>query len=1151
MNADVKKPPGLSKRRRKLPLLAIVLLLVLLPFIFASQIIEYLLPRFLESQGHGIQMTLSEADVELLKRRIRLVDVRLGPGKGIALHFQEIAGRVNLKALLAGEFPLQELQIQGGELDVEVMQQIPFNGQLDSDTKSDSGSGTNAGTQSLKIPDLQLNDFKIKRLSAWLKRDVIITRLNLKGLETPAQNITGDSLTTQRLRSHIELQLRVGDGTVNLEGELGLRGEIVNGDIRLLVENLDLNVFEKLLGGNHQPSITGLLNSDTHLQLEYNPNNKMLESQLSGAINTVDLKYQDSNLSAAVNGKYTGELSFDAGLEDDQTKFQTKFNSQGLFEIANLNLSQAEGNDQAWSLETVDLRYEGIVQFSENFKVKGDTQSTQARLRLNSDPQDIILKNLAVGIDFNDDPEATALAVLTALKVDELNYDNSAITAGKSLGQKLSAEKIALNQDLNASIEGLFVESFVMPGGPEQAAVKLAEIQLKQLLIAAQGDLTISDGGAKNVEVNASSGPITLSDISLTGFNRTALGVMTLKGFKAQQLNLDVAKEALQAQGISIADVQQRSDNEYLASTLEVESLDSDIGLKLAAKGVSLSSVVVDTRTAINAATLATRQFDLGFDTGAIKLSNGQARDFKYGFEGLLDFAQLRGDEFGYEQSSNIRTIVQGPVLKDLSLNFDAESYRVGSLSIASLLTQQTSPTARLASGSMEIQSFVLNNEVGTQVGKIKAVDLNLGTADPPQISLPQFEVLTFKLKQGQGLSLASVVLQGPKIKLEQSPSGVFNNPKLPFVVDDPKADSTPFWIRIQKLKTQGKPRFTFTDKQVKPVYVLNITPFQFELDEFNTRPGRPAGHYKFTGQTNKFTNLEVSGTTKAIKQGMNIGLTGQLTGLALKNLTPYTGTYENFAISKGQGDLTLSGYIRGNELDLKTKVVISKLELEPFYQGSSANPAEEDGSGSLRLALKLLSDDNKTVKMKVPITGTLEEPDLDFSDATGQAVAGVAKGAVMLAFQPLGVLVSVAKLAGNIDSMAVGPVLFSPAQDKLGAESITLLDSLADKLTQLPELKLNLCGRVVKADLEVLAKNSGQDVNAAQLKLAQLRSGVVRDYLEQKKLIAAKQLVIACSELPTQNDDTAKPRTDLSLDTRMIRSSKKTTPTPSTKSSN
>ena len=1143
MSPDVKKRPALSHRRRNLRLFGFVLLLVLLPVIFASQVIEYLLPRLLESQDPGIQMTLSGADVELLERRIRLVDVRLGPGKGVALHFQEIAGRVNLKALLAGEFPLQDLQIRGGELDVEVLQRVRLGG----DTQSDSASGANAGNQSLKLPDLQLNDFKIKRLSAWLKRDVIITRLILKGLETPAQNITGDTLTTQILRSHMELQILVGDATVDLEGELGLRGETVNGDVRLRVEKLDLNVFEKLLAGNKQLSISGLLNADTDLKLEYNPNNKMLESHLSGAIDTVELKYQDSSMSAALNGQYTGELNFDAALEENQSQL----NSQGLFEIASLGLSQTKGNDQVWALETADLRYEGNLEFTDHFKAKGDMQSTQARLRLNSDPQDIILKNLGVSIDFNGDSQSMALAVLTGLKVGELIYDNPAITTGKSIGQKLSAEKLTLSQDFNTSIEGLSVESFGIPGTPEQAAVKLTEVQIKQLLLAAQGDLKIPDGRAKSLEMNVRSGPITLADISLAGFNRTALGVMALKGFKAQQLRLDVGEEALQAQDISIADVQQRSSNEYLASALVVESLDSDIGLKLAARGLSLTTVSVDPRTAINAATLATRQFDLGFDAGAIKLSNGQARDFKYGFEGLLDFAQLRGDEFGYEQSSNIRTIVHKPVLKDVSLNFDSGSYRVAHTTLASLITKQASPVARLASGSMEVQSFILNNEVGTSVGKISAVDLNLGAADPPQISLPQLEVSKFKLKQGQGLSLASVVLGAPKIKLEQSPSGVFNNPKLPFVMEDPKADATPFWIRIQKLSTQGKPKFTFTDKQVKPAYALNISPFKFELAEFNSQPGKPAGHYKFTGQMNKFTNLEVSGITKVTNEGMNIGLSGQLTGLELKNLTPYTGTYENFAISKGQGDLTLSGNVRGNELDLKTKVVISKLELEPFYQGSSANPAKEDGSGSLRLALKLLSDDNKTVKMKVPITGTLENPKLDFSDATGQAVAGVAKGAVMLAFQPLGVLVSVAKLAGNIDSMAVGPVLFAPGQDKLGAESITLLDSLADKLRQLPELKLNLCGRVVKADVEALTKNNNKDLNAAQLQLAQLRSGVVRDYLEQKKLIAAKQLALSCSDLANQNDDAAKPRTDLSLDTRGIKRSAKTVPTTSIKSSN
>ncbi len=266
----------------------------------------------------------------------------------------------------------------------------------------------------------------------------------------------------------------------------------------------------------------------------------------------------------------------------------------------------------------------------------------------------------------------------------------------------------------------------------------------------------------------------------------------------------------------------------------------------------------------------------------------------------------------------------------------------------------------------------------------------------------------------------------------------------------------------------------------------------------------------------------------------MNISLNGKLTGMALKNLSPYTGKYEKFAIRQGRGkfairqgrgDLTLRGTIREGELNLQTQLVISKLELEPFYQGDSDNPEAEDGSGSLATALMLLSDNKQTVRLNVPVSGAWSDPDFDFSDARTQAVAGAAKGAVLLAFRPFGMLMSAAKNA--LSAGAVDSVLFAAGGSKLRAESITMLDDLATKLKRVPELKLQICGRVVKADSEVLAKFNQKELRAARDDLAQSRGRVVSNYLAQKHLVASRQLKTICTA-QNNDDEDAKPRAEL-----------------------
>ena len=1122
MTTDPKPSPSFSSRRRHLRLAGFLVLLVLVPVLFMPQVLQYGLPWYLERQG--IQMQMSGADVDWLDRRIGLSDLRIGPRNGLALRFQQLDARLNPRALVAGEFPLEDLQLHGGELDFEALQRASL-----------GGGGGAQGAQPIQIPEILIRDLRLKRIGKSIGREVVVKRLYLQGLEVPSPPQDSKSLTTHRLRSRIELQIQAGDASLGLAGTLELRGEILSADVHLRLHELKLAGLDKLSSAANRHRLGGYLSADTGLKIRYDPNEAVIRSSLSGSLDTRAFRYQDKDLGLALKASYQGQLGIDWPLSGDPAKFA----AEGLLNLAALNLSLPGVLGRNGSLVAREVRYQGNVAVAQALAARGELRAGEMNLRLGSELRSLLAGSLEFAIDYHAGRPTGPLAVLTGLKAQSLRADFSDPTTARINAQGLRAATLRLANDYSLTLDSLAATGVESSGLAGPAAIRLEAANLKQLQVGSQRALTIATASAGLLEIPDKGQPLRLRSLELANLNRAKTGVVSLSRLAAGQFTMQRHGQSLQVDGLALTGLQQASDNGYSAASLTLQSLASYPALANRASGAKATDLNADAQAGIRSTALAVRQQNLNPGDAVWRLQEGRALDLRYSLKGDLKIRELQALQLQHQQRPGARVHLQQPVVEQLEVDVGNGTYQAARIRLAALSAQRSDPPARLTTGSLNLLSLGVDAQGNTDLDSAQASDLKLGAADPPQWSASTLTVGGLRYRDTDGLRLESLNLNDPIITLRQDATGHFNLPHLPFTGAGPDPEVPLPMVYISKLATQGKPVFDYIDQHVNPEYRLHIKPFSLQLDGFDTRPGAAAGQFKLSAQTGKFTNADISGKTRGSNSGVDVTLAGRLTGLDLKNLSPYTGTYEKFAIRKGSGDLTLSGTVHGGKLDLQTKLVVSKLELEPFYQGGSANPEGEDGSGSLATALMLLSDKNQTVKLKVPVTGTLDDPQFDFSDATGQAVAGVAKGAVMLAFKPLNILVAAAKFAGGISAMSVEPVEFAPGEAKLRAESITLLNSLAGKLKDLAKLKLQICGRVVKADREALLKKKLPAPDDARRDLAQSRTRVVRDYLEQKQLVAARQLETVCPD-PGAGSEDAKPRADLSFDTRAISSKAK-----------
>ena len=139
-----------------------------------------------------------------------------------------------------------------------------------------------------------------------------------------------------------------------------------------------------------------------------------------------------------------------------------------------------------------------------------------------------------------------------------------------------------------------------------------------------------------------------------------------------------------------------------------------------------------------------------------------------------------------------------------------------------------------------------------------------------------------------------------------------------------------------------------------------------------------------------------------------------------------------------------------------------------------------------LEQGLSMLRDSNDNIKLSIPISGTLDDPEFNFNDAIAQAI-GKAMTMASLSYlkytlQPFGTVLLVAELASEAGKAAVArleTVQFAPGSDELSDSARAYVDKLKTLLDERPQLSLTLCGVATGTDRQVLAGVGSKDKEA------------------------------------------------------------------------
>lgn len=291
-------------------------------------------------------------------------------------------------------------------------------------------------------------------------------------------------------------------------------------------------------------------------------------------------------------------------------------------------------------------------------------------------------------------------------------------------------------------------------------------------------------------------------------------------------------------------------------------------------------------------------------------------------------------------------------------------------------------------------------------------------------------------------------------------------------VSDEDESDSAPFNVKLARLHVAEDSQIVFDDESVKPAYHAEIKPLSLTVSDIDTSAIDQDILVDLKALINKHEILDVSAKLKPFGEKLSMSADAKIKAMELPPVSPYLNSAIGYYIKTGQLNADINGEIADDQIDFKVKVALNKFVVK---EGDPAKAKRYSAKLSMPLntSLELLRDKNNKIKLEVPITGDINDPQFDVSQVINKALANATKAAVTgyLAFmlQPWGVALLAADMIRGDGSVGLDPIVFEPAQIEISSEYTDYITKVSALLGERDNIELNICALTSEQDRQAL----------------------------------------------------------------------------------
>jgi hypothetical protein len=251
--------------------------------------------------------------------------------------------------------------------------------------------------------------------------------------------------------------------------------------------------------------------------------------------------------------------------------------------------------------------------------------------------------------------------------------------------------------------------------------------------------------------------------------------------------------------------------------------------------------------------------------------------------------------------------------------------------------------------------------------------------------------------------------------------------------------------VRVGQVTVSGG-RMGLQDRSVAPAFATELREFGGTIKGLSSAQLARAD-VALAGRLDGVSPLTVTGQINPLSEEVYTNLEVRFGGVDLTAFTPYTGRWLGYAVERGQLSLAIDYRLSRRELVGENRVTFDR-----FYLGDAVESPDAVRL-PIKLALALLRDRQGRIALDVPVRGHLDDPQFRYGRVVWQAVGNLVTRAATAPFALLGSM-----FGGRGEEL--GFQEFASGSAALAPEGIQKLETLAQALTERPELNLEIIAR-------------------------------------------------------------------------------------------
>jgi len=436
--------------------------------------------------------------------------------------------------------------------------------------------------------------------------------------------------------------------------------------------------------------------------------------------------------------------------------------------------------------------------------------------------------------------------------------------------------------------------------------------------------------------------------------------------------------------------------------------------------------------------------------------------------------------------------------------------------------------TPALAAGPLkiaEVSATALDVGEETRFSRLRLQDIRL----PAEREQTALRVAAVDLADGRyapaaGVGIGEIVIDGLQTGVIRDKQGVWRH----VLSGGPPAGTAPqgdgeaakggdlAW-KIGGIRVTGDSHLTVADTLNPDMKALRYQVDRVEIGALSSTAPDTDTPFDIVLRPDAYSEFAIAGKVRPLADKLHLDAEGHLQGFGLTSVNGLVADDLGHRFLQGQLDDEFRITIANDRLEMGNTLGIAGVGVEEL-PGKEGPP--------LGMAIALLEDRDGNIKLEVPVSGNLGDPQFRVLGALNPIIMKAVAGTAALAIQPLGSVLLVGGLvADQALKVTFAPALFDPGSTQPNPAAQKYLGQLAAKLAEKPKLAVRLCGVVVDAERSRDKKGEYLDQEADLLAMAQQRADAARAYLASKG--ADRKQLRACR--PTLDPDkAASPRVDI-----------------------